>query len=259
MKKVLITGASGFIGSYLKEHLTGYEISTLSLRDPNWRQQPIDADVVIHCAGLSHTRVEDKSAYMYVNFTLTKELYDLCLDNDVNQFIYLSSILVYSPKEGAISHDTIANPSNNYGYSKLMAEKYITDNLSNMIVSIIRLPLVLGDMPKGYLKIFFDFAKYSKLFFSTNNIRSIIRIEDLLNCIVGLIVHKQSGIIIHESLKLSTGNLFKLIRYEYFKKNTILIPLASIVTSSLRNLPFIGYKLFGDLYYEDSFLTWKEY
>ena len=95
MKKVLITGASGFIGSYLKEHLSGYEISTLSLRDPNWKNQQFDADVVIHCAGLAHSKKYNEADYYKINSKLTNEFAIKCKEIGVKKFIFFSTIHVY--------------------------------------------------------------------------------------------------------------------------------------------------------------------
>ena len=165
MKKVLITGASGFIGSYLKEHLSGYEISTLSLRDPNWKDQPIDADVVIHCAGLAHSKQSlPKERYMDVNCRLTKELLEHSVQHKVSHFIFLSTMLVYGEGNiGSIGLDSKINPMSDYADSKVCAEEVIS-KYKNIKSTILRVPLVYGDKLKGNLASLGRLASISPLF-----------------------------------------------------------------------------------------------
>jgi nucleoside-diphosphate-sugar epimerase len=247
MKKVLITGASGFIGSYLKEHLTGFEISTLSLRDPNWKKQPIDADVVIHCAGLAHSKKSlPRAHYMDVNCHLTRELLQHSINHNVSHFIYLSTMLVYGEGHiGAIDRDSPINPKSAYSESKVCAEKLILD--SKIIdTTILRLPLVYGIQMKGNLMLLARLSSVSPVFLKINNLRSILMIEDLSNLISEVIVNKSLGLMNPHSRILSTSELFILLRGN---KNTHLLSIPQFLNLSLKkSIPFFS-KLFGDAYY----------
>ena len=247
MKKVLITGASGFIGSYLKEHLSGYEVSTLSLRDPNWKDQPIDADVVIHCAGLAHSKKSlPKERYMEINCHLTRELLEHSSKNKVSHFIYLSSMLVYGEGDlGAIGPDSKTNPMSVYAASKLCGENLL-DSISNFRVSIIRLPLVFSENPKGNLRAIKRFAALSPIFVKYNNKKSIIILNEIPDLIKKIIENKGRIVVTPQSKVISTTDIYLYYR-KLLNKPSVLIPLKSII-NTLKLFKIVK-KIFGDQYY----------
>jgi UDP-glucose 4-epimerase len=249
MKKVLITGASGFIGSYLKEHLTGFEISTLSLRDPNWKKQPIDADVVIHCAGLAHSKKSlSQDRYMDVNCNLTKELLEHSLQHNVSHFILLSTMLVYGEGNiGAIGRDSKINPISDYAKSKGCAEEFVS-NKKNIKSTVLRLPLVYGDKVKGNLATLGRLASISPLFLNINNSRSILMVEDLPTLIETIINENMVGILHPDSSVISTKEMFQSLRG---KKRTVYISIPKAISTWLiRHNRFFA-KLLGDAFYEE--------
>ena len=247
MKKVLITGASGFIGSYLKEHLKGYEISTLSLRDPNWKEQPIDADVVIHCAGLAHSKKSiPKERYMEINCHVTRELLEHSVQHKIFHFIFLSTMLVYGEGNlGAIGPDSKLNPMSDYADSKVCAEEVIR-NAKIIKSTIIRLPLVYGDKVKGNLASLGRLASISPLFLNINNSRSILMIEDLCDKVDEIITHNSLGTLLPYTKIMSTSELYVELRKSKFY---FLIPIPNKLTTLFMRLGLVFEKLFGDSYY----------
>ena len=248
MKKVLITGASGFIGSYLKEHLRGYEISTLSLRDPNWRQQPIDADVVIHCAGLAHSRKNRSyDDYYRVNVKLTKELIEKTSQKRNVQLIFLSTILVYGEGHtGPLNIESPIKPVSNYSRSKLEAEKLILNSNEKYGTShcIVRIPLVLDKGAKGNLQLIKKLTKFFPVLPLIKNTRSILFLDDLRTRIINIMESKEYGMLNVHSKVISTSQMFSFVslRKLYFFR----IPYIEV----LRYVPLrIFSKLFGDSYY----------
>ena len=188
MKKVLITGASGFIGSYLKEHLSGYEISTLSLRDSNWKDQPIDADVVIHCAGLAHSRGYSSEDYFEINSKLTIDFAQHCMKT-VSHFIYLSSLIVYGEGNvGLINSNSPLEPISAYGKSKVEAEKGLLQlQNKDYKVSILRLPLVYGRGVSGNLRTLVRFSKYIFVLPRFKNQRAMINLQFIVEFVESII------------------------------------------------------------------------
>ena len=249
MKKVLITGASGFIGSYLKEHLTGYEIFTLSLRDPDWRKQPIEADVVIHCAGLAHSKKYNEADYYKINSKLTTEFAIKCKEIGVKKFIFFSTIHVYgSSMISGININTIENPSGFYAASKLVAE----NNLRGMIddhfeISIIRLPIVYDVNAKGNMRLLLKAFKYFLFVPDFENKKSIMSLKQINDEVQYRIeVSSNDPIPIHFE-NISTSNLIKRYRLELGKK-TIVFKFPPITKNLLCSFTFFK-KAYGDFYY----------
>ena len=149
MKKILITGAAGFIGRALARHFTkqqykvygidripsenapladlmGYE--QIELPNPhlikllaNW--QP---DVLIHCAGRASVpaAMQDPHADFHDGPVLTFELLDALRQNLPEcAFILLSSAAVYgNPSRLPVSEDALLQPVSAYGYHKWQSE-----------------------------------------------------------------------------------------------------------------------------------------
>ncbi len=147
-KKILITGVSGFIGRALSMKLSKrynvfgidndckYEIKdfTFNLSDitdfDNISKiiNTIKPDIIIHCAGIAHQKIGhiNSNEYFHINSYSTENLAKTALKaNPDIYFQFLSSISVYGEDDikGYISEDVQCNPSSDYAYSKLDAEK----------------------------------------------------------------------------------------------------------------------------------------
>jgi len=97
MKKVLITGASSYVGTHVRQHLEKYpdryNVDSISVRDDKWRTEDFSIyDSIYHCAGLAHSDVgnvsdEVKAKYYAVNTYLTTDLAKKAKAEGVKQFI----------------------------------------------------------------------------------------------------------------------------------------------------------------------------
>jgi UDP-glucose 4-epimerase len=246
MTRVLITGASGFIGSYLVQHLTGFEIKTLSLKHPDWIEQPFACDVIIHCAGLAHsTKSIQDSEYYEVNCELTKALLQKAIESNVSQFIFLSTALVFGEGHvGEIQFNSPLNPQSAYAKSKVCAEEAL--QTSNQISTcILRLPLMLGPEPKGNVKALATMARWSPIFLKIYNKRSLLQLDDLTNVVQEVIATQTNGILHSYSVNWSTTELYQHLR----GKKTLLIPLPGFFLKVLRKRSRLLSKLMGDSFY----------
>jgi UDP-glucose 4-epimerase len=248
MKRVLITGASGFIGSYLVKHLTGYDIRTLSLREPNWQTQPLDCDVIIHCAGIAHATTHiDDSIYQEVNCNYTATLFNLAMESKVDHFIFLSSALVYGEGHvGQIDEKVRPNPQNAYAKSKVCAEEAI-QNSSQISTLILRLPLVIGEHAKGNVQSLARIARLVPFFPTIKNQRSVLNLSTLVEVIEEAIATKASGVLHPRSQTLSTSELYQSLR----KQPTWVVPFPQGVFRFLRQHSRFFAKLAGDFYYKE--------
>ena len=177
--KILISGASGFIGtnltSYLTGNLPGVDFYCLVRRKKGMQKEILwedllssglkDIDAVIHLAGLAHDtkNSQDDSAYDRVNFELTKMLYDWYLKTNARKFIYVSSVKAIADSvTGILTEDAKPNPLTAYGKSKLRAEEYIQQlslGVTNKSFYILRPCMVHGPGNKGNLNLLYKFVE----------------------------------------------------------------------------------------------------
>ena len=159
--KVLITGASGFIGKFLSNYFIkkGWTIYGLSRKNPGfnhknfiWVQSGIEqgsfhiepVDFCIHTAALSPNLNATTFSYVKNNVIGTNNVIQSIYDSGCRIFIFLSAVSVYGDvSDSIINEDTqIINPSV-YGASKYLSELQITEQKS-IKYAILRLPGVLG-------------------------------------------------------------------------------------------------------------------
>lgn len=168
--KILVTGATGFIGWKLAGRLLseGHEVSAL-VRKSSKKQKLIDSgvltvesditdlagfkkalravspDVVYHCA--ARVWDSDEEALFRDNAQGTLTVCRGCLEGKVNRLIYLSSVAVVSGnKEVPLTDDMPYKASDAYGRSKIEAEKAAFEYRNKGLdVSIIRPCMVYGE------------------------------------------------------------------------------------------------------------------
>jgi nucleoside-diphosphate-sugar epimerase len=207
--KLLITGATGFIGSKLLVHLNNSEndIQLLSRkRHPDFQtfvcdfakdvipsKALVSIENVFHLAGYAHDLSDaSKSKHLYqaINVDATIKLAKLAAKHHVKRFIFVSSVKAGG---GAVAGQCMgeedqAIPEGIYGKTKYEAETALLKigRESGMFVSIIRPSLVYGPAVKGNLRMMLSgiqkgwFPPLPEL----NNRRSMIHIDDVVRAIL---------------------------------------------------------------------------
>ncbi len=177
-KKILITGASGFLGSHTAEaaHEAGYEVHVLvretSPRD--WLKHywlnihttpsvtecadiaPLikKMDAVIHNAGA--TSGASSQAHHEVNVEGTKALVQECIKAGVKRFVYISSQSAGGPNKGSFpkTENDPDCPITSYGRSKKEAEEMLCSFRDRISVVSLRYPPVYGPRGREMLQVF---------------------------------------------------------------------------------------------------------
>ena len=121
--KIVMTGASGFVGSHLlRRWASAHEIFILP-RNSEWKKiLPGKADAVVHLAMVSGP-FPDKALEMFeVNTLFTQRLLDYARQSGVKKFLFASTGDVYGVKAGASLESDPAKPSGYYAITKHLSE-----------------------------------------------------------------------------------------------------------------------------------------
>lgn len=121
MKKYIVTGTDGFIGSRLKQRLEqdGHEVYNIEQHHWPMIEETLDqhiwkCDGIFHVGAIADTTLQDPNKMLYYNYTCSKKIFDLARKFN-KKVVYSSSAAVYGTDD---------KPTNIYGWSKLLAEEY---------------------------------------------------------------------------------------------------------------------------------------
>lgn len=231
LKKVLITGGAGFIGSHMVDKLleNNYSVVVLDnlssgvednlpksnklklykiniekdgLEEIFYTEKP---DYVIHLAAQTRVNYSIFNTYFDadINIMATIRLLDVCKKYNIKKFIAASSAAVYgNPEYLPISEDCATEPMSPYGLSKLTMEKYI--QLSGIPYIIFRFSNAYGPRQKsskesGVVAIFDKAMKEKEpinIYGNGSQIRDFIYVEDIAKiCVKALESDVQNEII----------------------------------------------------------------
>lgn len=245
--RVLITGATGFVGQTLVQKVNkSYDVIALvraqsRLLSPSVRQLvannifeadlPENIDVIVHLAGRAHILNEQTTdplnEFRKVNVDGTLQLARQALDKKVKRFIFMSSIGVNGSVtlQQPFTEDALPQPHADYAVSKLEAEQELKKLFagSDTELVIIRPPLVYAAHAPG------NFARLLKLvasnlplpFAGTNNKRSFVALENLVDFIQTCIEHPNAAnqtFLVADQTSISTRELVQYLKQGMGKK-----------------------------------------
>ncbi len=252
-KTVLITGASGYIGSFLVKKILSlnvFKIKLITRRKINLKRKNLeiiylenivqyndwvsiikDVNYVFHLIGVSHYSKNlrgQKDYFNNVNFLLTEKIVKASLISKVEKIIFLSSIKVngeYTNGKSFLSTDK-PNPKDFYGTTKLKAENKIVDlcKKSNLKYTIIRSPLVYGPNIKGNFGLI---LKAVKLGFPLPTLylkmkRSFISIYNLVDFLVFTLKNKNTDneiVLVADQEDISISELICKLSKEMYRNS----------------------------------------
>ena len=273
MKKVLITGANSYIGTsferYIKENYPDdFEIDTVDMIDGSWREKSFYGyDVVFHVAGIAHADVgnvseEVKAKYYAINTDLAIETCKKAKNDGVNQFVFMSSAIVYGDsapygKSKRITKNTEPQPANFYGNSKWQADKGVRElQGESFVVTVLRPPMIYGKGSKGNYPTLAKMAKKLPVFPNVQNERSMLYIENLCEFLAQVMIRGEGGVFWPQNAEYTrTSEMVKMIaevsghKIHVSKAWNWVVGLARIIPGKPRGL---ADKAFGNMSYEQS-------
>lgn len=263
MKRILVTGSSGYIGTTLCPRLadmgyvvlgvdTGYYagagvgenrgITVISQDIRNLKVELSEIDTVIHLAALSNDplcRLREQLTYR-INHQATIDLAVRAKKSGVKRFIFSSTVSVYGNcKAGIVTEKTPPRPISAYGRSKHMAETDLAKLAdTGFWVGIMRNPTVYG-----YSPVFRDDLVINN--FVTEAVltgkikvhsdgtpwRPVIDVRDLSDCIIGL-MRKTPGILNGRAVNVGFG-----------RNNFRVSDLAEKVSAAMAGVPVLYDKI----------------
>lgn len=231
VKKVAITGATGFVGVNLQDYLKScYELQSLSVRFKPNQYFEIGSDAIIHLAGKAHDlkKVSNPQDYYEANFELTKQLFDGFLNSEAKIFVFMSTVKAVADEvKGILSEDKIPNPKTHYGIAKHQAEQYILNHKlpEGKRAYILRPCMIHGPGNKGNLNLLYQLVSKGLPWplGAFENQRSFLSVENLCFVIKELLENSAipSGVYqVSDDESLSTNELIQLLGTSFNKKST---------------------------------------
>jgi len=232
--KILVTGATGFIGTQLSETLaksghqvrntarsiapnrsTTRELITCDLESANSLDHlTTGCDAIIHLAGRAHVMSDNpatsESLYLSANVDVTKKLAQSAARTGVKRMILMSSVKVNGESttiDVPFTAQDTPNPQDPYGRSKAQAEQALWDvtSASELEGVVIRPPLVYGPGVRANFASLIGIADrgFPLPLGSIRNKRSFVSVDNLIDCIATAL---QSSNVAGQTFLVSDGN-----------------------------------------------------
>lgn len=257
-RRVLLTGATGFVGSAVQQRIVADEQYDLTIAvrrsvptenavrvvqvpeltaQTDWRDALQGVDVVIHCAARAHVLVEDVAdplvEFRKTNVDGTLALAQQALAAGVQRFVFISSIGVNgaSTQGQAFTEKSVPAPHAPYAVSKHEAEIALQELCADsaMELVIIRPPLVYAAQAPG------NFARLLKLvsfglplpFLLVKNQRSMVALDNLVDFILCCATHPKAAnqvFLVADQESVSTPQMLRHLS-KGMNKRALLLPV----------------------------------
>lgn len=248
MRKILITGINGFVGtnftnSWSKNHtLFGLDINQPEKEGVehilSWDNldnvPPMDA--IVHLAGKAHDTKNQSltQSYFDINTGLTQKIFDYFMQSDVKTFVFFSSVKAAadSVHGDVLTEDVVPAPVGPYGESKIKAEEYILNfvkrdpRAKEKNIYIVRPCMIHGPGNKGNLNLLYSVVSKGIPWplGAYENLRSFCSVDNISFVVEQLIVKDniESGIYhMCDDDPISTNELIELISESVGKRSHI--------------------------------------
>ena len=278
MKKILVTGATGFIGYEVSKQLClagirprlmvrrpvrGMLLKSLDaelmqgdLSRPRSLTRIIDGvDTVIHLGAMATFESYRKVRSSIVDGS--QHLMQAAVNGGVEHFVYGGSLLIYDDQTTHIDQKTVPQPRSGYGRAKLEAENLMAEMAHDAGIHFksIRLPHVYG--AKSLL---FYLIRQGHIFFpgKGNNLFGHLHVSDAARALIKAVHSNQQGAnVIADNLACSWNDFFEITRSFYPRLKVIYIPkwMALLATGFIELL--LKQKKSPNRYSTDAVISWN--
>lgn len=246
--KIVITGATGFVGRHLLEDIdpskytvrvitrnkekkiivpAGFEIMEANLNDVNLLKKAFEGmDVIVNMAA----EVRDEKNLEETNVVGTQNLIDAALSTNVSKVIHLSSVGVvgmqYSNAPVIINENTACSPKNEYERTKLASEQLLIQahQQNKFSLTILRPTNVFGEHhPFNALLHLINHIYSGKMTACTRSATvNYVYVKDLTSLILQLISDEQEYGIVNVGSSCNLNSMMSMLADELHKKKNII-------------------------------------
>ncbi len=218
MKKILITGGSGFVGGHLlAQAQTSYEVHALYNKNPSQIKNivthqfdlsdvsqirnildNITPDIIIHTAAIANLDQCEENPYaaVLVNLKATEALANWAHKTGT-RFIFTSTDMVFDGVNGNYTESDPPNPISLYSNTKVSAEQFIVANISNYVIARVALVYGIGitQQTSFFEKMIKELKNGKKITLFYDQFRSPILVNNLAEALLELVENDFVGII----------------------------------------------------------------
>lgn len=288
VERILVTGASGFVGSRLMERLANQPgvlvLGAVRQSEPtlqaglvavgnidgntDWSKTLLGQQVVVHTAARAHI-MDDMAAdrlaeFRTVNAAATHNLARQAAEAGVKRFVFVSSIKVngeHTPTGVSFTEQDKPSPEDPYGISKLEAEQSLQQvaRETGMEVVIIRPPLVYGPGVKGNFAAMIRWVEKGLPLplGAIHNKRSLVALDNLVDLILTCVDHPAAAnqvFLAGDGKDLSTTELLRAVSQAAGRPSRLIpVPVSLLMAgAAILGKKAVAQRLIGSLQVDNS-------